>query len=111
VVGVDPYRPLRVVVDAILRHIIAGLLWERVHIFQAGSQLVRKAPEVPVQQTVLPLIAVKTAIDGLVPAGIKASMETHKLVLHMEIVRRFLPLLFCVVVNDLFFENGMNVSL
>ena len=109
VVYVYPYRPLRVVVDAILRHIVAGLLRERAYIFQPWGKLVRKAPEIPVQHTGLPLVPVKAAIDRLVPACIQAGMEAGKFVLHMEIARRLLRVPFFVKINDLFFEYRVDI--
>ena len=109
-VYIYPYRPLRVIVDAILRHIIGGPCRERADVFQPRGYLIRKAPEIPVQHTGLPLVAVKAAVDCLVPRRVQAGMEAGVFVLHMEILLRFLRTLFLVIVNSLFLKDCVYVA-
>ena len=85
-------------------------LGERADIFQPWGNLVRKAPEIPIQHTGLPLIPVKAGIDGLIPVSIEAGMKAGILILNMEIGRRLRWIAFLVVVNRLLLKNSVNVS-
>ena len=111
VVYVYPYRPLRVVVDAILRHIIAWSLRERGDIFQPRRQLVRKAPEVPAPHARVLLVPVKAGVHRLVPPRIQTRMEAAELILHMEMPRRLHRVALTVKVNRLLLKNRMYVPL
>ena len=108
---VDTDRPFRVVIDAILRHIVAGLLRQRGDVPEHRRQLVRKAPEIPFQQGVLLFIPVETGIDRLISLGVKARMETTKLIFYMEEFCCIAGYPFFLVVNQLFFKDRMNISL
>ena len=61
---------------------VAGFLRKRADVFQPRRYLIRESPEIPLQHTGLPLIAVKAGIDWLIPAGVKAGMETGVFILH-----------------------------
>ena len=108
---VDTDRPFRVVIDAILRHIVAGLLWQRGDMPEHRRQLVRKAPEKPFQQGVLLFIPVKTGINGFVPSGVEARMEAAKFILDVEVICRAAGVSFVLVVNKLFLKDRVNVPL
>ena len=108
---IDADRPFRVVVDAILRHIVAGLLRQRGDMPEHRRQLVRKAPEIPFQQGVLLFIPVKAGINGFVPSGVKARVEAAKFILDVEVICRTAGVPFFLVVNQLFLKNRVNVPL
>ena len=110
-IHVDADRPFRVVIDAILRHIVAGLLRQRGGVPEHRRQLVRKAPEIPFQQGVLLFIPVKAGINGLIPPGVEARMETAEFILNMEEFCCIAGYPFFLVVNQLFLKDRMDVSL
>ena len=111
VVYVHPYRPLRVVVDAILRHMIAWSLRERGDIFQPRRHLIRKAPEIPPPHTRGLLVPVKAGVHRLVPPRIQPRMEAAELILHMKMPRRLRRVSLTVKVNRLLLKNRMYVPL
>ena len=110
-IHIDADRPFRVVIDAILRHIVTGLLRQRGDMPEHRRQLVRKAPEIPFQQGILFLVPVKAGTDGFVPPCIKARMEAAKFILNMEILRCLAGCSFFLVVNELFLKNRVDISL
>src|SRR5699024_8661521 len=110
-VYIYPYRPIRVIIDAILRHKIAGLLRQRGNVFQPWGRLVKKSPEMPFQSRVLFLIPVEAAVDRLISARIKPRMKADMLIFHMEKFRRPGRIPFPVKVYHLFFVDRMDISL
>ena len=110
-IHVDADRPFRVVIDAILRHIVAGLLRQRGYVPEHRRQLIREASEIPFQHRVFLFIPAKAREDGFISRGVQTGVESGGLILYVEILRRLFRLPFFLVVNKLLLEYRVNISL